>query len=199
MSYCGVACGQSQFSSHVQGVDSVLAVKYPVMGGACRRNPQHFGVCTQVRGFSAQVIHRFVHRKPVSKSPAGLAVSSGSACWCWRDTRHAGTRGSGRVRARLAQGTGPVTDRPACLRQQLRAQPDDIFQDLRQLLARSRQLVDAAAGCARSFPLRLVRSLRSVSRAKVFALMGAKAGHDRRDCGSNGVSGPITPGLMAGP
>jgi len=21
------------------------------MGGACRRNPQHFGVCTQVRGF----------------------------------------------------------------------------------------------------------------------------------------------------
>jgi hypothetical protein len=63
MSCCGVACGHSQFSSRAQGVDSVLAVKRPVIGGACRRNPQHFGVCTQVRGFSAQVIHRFVHRK----------------------------------------------------------------------------------------------------------------------------------------
>ena len=37
------------------------------------------------------------------------------------------------------------------LHQQLRAQPDDIFQDLRQLLARSSQLVDVAAGCARFF------------------------------------------------
>ena len=63
-------------SSRAQGVDSVLAVERPLMSGACRRNPQHFCVCTQVRGFSAQVIHSLCTEKPVSKSPAGRAGSS---------------------------------------------------------------------------------------------------------------------------
>ena len=113
MSHCGVACGQSQFSSRVQGVDNVPAVKHPVMGGACRRNPQHFGVCTQVRGFSAQVIHRFVHRKPVSKSPAGLAGSSGSGCWCWRDTRLAAREDLGAFVLGWRKELEPVTGRPS--------------------------------------------------------------------------------------
>jgi hypothetical protein len=101
MSYCGVACGQSQFSFSAQGVDSVLAVKRPVMGGTCRRNPQHFGVRTQVRGFSAQVIHRFVHRKASKQVSCrarrqqrfGVLVLAGHAACRELSPRHASNCG----------------------------------------------------------------------------------------------------------
>jgi len=76
-------------SSRAQGVDSVLAVERPLMGGACRRNPQHFGVCTQVRGFSAQVIHSLCTRKASKQVSRRARRQQRSGCRCWHDTQHA--------------------------------------------------------------------------------------------------------------
>lgn len=66
----------TRISSRAQGVDSVRAVERPLMSGACRRNPQHFGVCTQVPGFSAQVIHSLCTEKPVASLLPGAQAAA---------------------------------------------------------------------------------------------------------------------------
>jgi hypothetical protein len=108
------------------GMDSVFPGDGPAMGKARHRNPQQFPVCAQARCHFAQVIHRFVHRKCVSRPPAGsraAAARRAGACVTRPERRRRGSGlgldeiardGARRIRSMPWSRRRPAHPPPAC-------------------------------------------------------------------------------------